>query len=108
MQKLRPLLLLVPFIIIGIISFKPDSKDIEWHKIGRYYINVPDKLPEFNGLYWANKHGDTLDIQPYMSREYQIEVDIDSSEIWDGDRLVGKIPYDSASKFDLLINKDNE
>jgi len=41
-------------------------------------------------------------------RDYQLAVYNDSTQIWDGNRLVATIPYDSASKFDLAINKDNE
>lgn len=109
MQKLKRLLLLVPFGGIAFFSFKPYYKDNDGHRIGKYYINVPDSLPgEYEGLYWASKQGDTLTIQPYLSREYQVELNIDSTEIWDGDRLVGKIPYDSASKFDILMTNDNQ
>lgn len=109
MQKIKPFILFtLLFGAIAFFSFKSTSEGYDGHKIGRWYINVPDSMPPYQGLYWTHRKDDTLTISPYNSREYQIEIDIDSSEIWDGDRLVGKIPYDSTSKLDLLINKDNE
>lgn len=42
------------------------------------------------------------------SRDYQVELGMDSTWIYDGNRLVGVIPYDSTSNFDNLMTKDNE
>lgn len=41
-------------------------------------------------------------------RAYQIELNNDHTVIYDGDRIVGKIPFDSTSHFDKLMMKDNE
>lgn len=42
------------------------------------------------------------------AREYQIELGMDSTYIYDGDRLVGVLPYDSTQSFDKIMMKDNE
>ena len=41
-------------------------------------------------------------------REYQIEVYNDSTVIWDGDRKVATLPYDSTQALDKAINNDNK
>ena len=41
-------------------------------------------------------------------RAYQIELNDSSTIIYDGDRRVGTIPFDSCSQFDRLMLKDNE
>ncbi len=41
-------------------------------------------------------------------REYQIEVYNDSTVIWDGDRKVITLPYDSTQALDKAINLDNQ
>lgn len=108
MQKTKQLLiLLLPFIGVAFIAFKPDFGGRDEHKIGKYYISVPNNMPDYNGLYWAQKQGDTLTIQPYNSREYQIQIDMDSLEIWDGDKLTGKVLL-TGTALDSLITKDNE
>lgn len=40
-------------------------------------------------------------------RDYQIECTMDSMYLYDNQKLIGTIPYDS-SKFSLLIYKDNQ
>jgi len=41
-------------------------------------------------------------------REYQIEVFNDSTVIWDGERHVITLPYDSTQALDKAINNDNK
>ena len=41
-------------------------------------------------------------------RDYQIEVNNDSTVIWDGDRKVIALPYDSTQALDKAINQDNK
>lgn len=40
-------------------------------------------------------------------REYQIVLEEKYTLIYDGDRLVGKLPYDTSQAFDRLLLKDN-
>lgn len=109
MRTIKPAILFaLIFGGIAILSFHPNFERSEKNKIGKYHVIIPEHMPANDGLYWATKKGDEIIISPYNSREYQVELDIDSTEIWDGDRFVGKIPYDSASKFDLLMTKDNQ
>lgn len=68
---------------------------------------MPDSLPKENGLYWTQKQGDTLNVQPYNSREYQIQIDMDSIQVFDGDSLVGRVLL-TGTALDSLITKDNE
>lgn len=42
------------------------------------------------------------------SAEYQITLEEDGAAVYDGQRYVGYLPYDSTSAFDKLMNKDNE
>lgn len=42
------------------------------------------------------------------SREYQIELYNDSTVIYDGERKVGVLLFDSTQAFDKLMIKDNE
>jgi hypothetical protein len=40
--------------------------------------------------------------------EYQVNLEMDSATIWDGDRYVGTLHADSTQAFDRLMIKDNE
>lgn len=40
--------------------------------------------------------------------EYQIRLEMDSAFIYDGDRYVGALPFDSTQAFDKLMIKDNQ
>lgn len=107
MRRFAPSLLLLPFIGIAYMTFKPDFGGHNSNKIGNWYINVPDTLPPYNGLYWSTKKNDTLTISPYNSREYQIQLDMDSLQVWDGDTMIGKVKL-AGTELDSLIYKDNE
>ena len=41
-------------------------------------------------------------------RDYQIELFNDSTQLWDGDRHVATLRYDSTQALDKVINADNE
>lgn len=107
-RSLMPLFLVLVFTGLVLFSFSPRfSSSYDPHRIGKYYITMPDSLPKENALLWANKQGDTLNITPYNSREYQLQLDMDSLQIWDGDKLVGKVLL-IGTELDSLITKDNE
>lgn len=40
--------------------------------------------------------------------EYQIRLEMDSAFIYDGDRYVGALPFDSTQAFDKLMILDNQ
>lgn len=49
--------------------------------------------------------------KPSYRRDYQIEVTQDKMEVWDGDRLVGELPFYDTSNItplDNLIILDNQ
>jgi len=49
--------------------------------------------------------------KPTYKRDYQIEVTQDKMEVWDGDRLVGELPFYDTSNItalDNLIILDNQ
>lgn len=41
-------------------------------------------------------------------RDYQVDITNDSTYIYDGNRLVSAIPFDSCTQFDKVMIKDNE
>lgn len=43
-----------------------------------------------------------------LLRDYQLDINIDSTAIWDGDRKVGTIYNNWNTSLDSLIMKDNE
>lgn len=45
---------------------------------------------------------------PSLSHSYQLDIYDDSTRIFQGDRLVGTIPFDSTSYFDKLMISDNQ
>lgn len=105
MKKTKQLLILIPFIVVAFIAFKPS--DYTEIKQDKYTILLPDPMPLNDGLFWARKQRDTITITPYNSREYQLQIDMDSVQLWKGDKLIGKISL-ADSKLDSLIYKDNE
>ncbi len=101
---MKKILLFIPFIIVAFIAFKP-AGNIEI-KEQKTVVILPSPMPLNDGLFWASKKGDTITISAYNSREYQIELNIDSTEIWNGNKLVGKI-VNGNNAFDSLFAKDN-
>ena len=57
---------------------------------------------------WSDNPGTKKEPNPIQLREYQIEVFNDSTVIWDGDRKVITLPYDSTQALDKAINQDNQ
>ncbi len=53
--SLMPYFLVPIFIGLAIFSFKPEFSNHDVHKIGKYYVNLPDSLPAYDGLYWVYK-----------------------------------------------------
>ena len=56
---------------------------------------------------WSDNPDTKKEPNPIQLREYQIEVYNDSTVIWDGDRKVVTLPYDSTQALDKAINNDN-
>ena len=57
---------------------------------------------------WSDNPETKKEPNPVQLREYQIEVFNDSTVIWDGDRKVITLPYDSTQSLDKAINQDNQ
>ena len=57
---------------------------------------------------WSDNPDTKKEPNPVQLREYQIEVFNDSTVIWDGDRKVITLPYDSTQALDKAINNDNQ
>jgi len=57
---------------------------------------------------WSDNPETKKEPNPIQLREYQIEVYNDSTVIWDGDRKVITLPYDSTQALDKAINNDNK
>ena len=57
---------------------------------------------------WSDNPDTKKEPNPVQLREYQIEVFNDSTVIWDGERHVITLPYDSTQALDKAINNDNQ
>ena len=57
---------------------------------------------------WSDNPDTKKEPNPVQLREYQIEVFNDSTVIWDGERHVITLPYDSTQALDKAINNDND
>jgi len=57
---------------------------------------------------WSDNPDTKKEPNPVQLREYQIEVFNDSTVIWDGERHVITLPYDSTQALDKAINQDNQ
>lgn len=57
---------------------------------------------------WSDNPDTKKEPNPVQLREYQIEVFNDSTVIWDGERHVITLPYDSTQALDKAINNDNK
>ena len=57
---------------------------------------------------WSDNPETKKEAAPIQLRDYQIEVTNDSTVIWDGDRKVITLPYDSTQALDKAINQDNQ
>ena len=57
---------------------------------------------------WSDNPDTNKQPAPEQLREYQIEVYNDSTVIWDGERHVITLPYDSTQALDKAINQDNQ
>ena len=57
---------------------------------------------------WSDNPDTKKEPNPVQLREYQIEVFNDSTVIWDGERHVITLPYDSTQSLDKAINQDNQ
>ena len=57
---------------------------------------------------WSDNPDTKKEPNPIQLREYQIEVYNDSTVIWDGERHVITLPYDSTQALDKAINNDNQ
>ncbi len=57
---------------------------------------------------WSDNPDTKKEPNPVQLREYQIEVFNDSTVIWDGERHVITLPYDSTQALDKAINLDNQ
>ena len=57
---------------------------------------------------WSDNPDTKKEPNPVQLREYQIEVFNDSTVIWDGERHVIALPYDSTQALDKAINQDNQ
>ncbi len=57
---------------------------------------------------WSDNPETKKEPNPIQLREYQIEVFNDSTVIWDGERHVITLPYDSTQALDKAINLDNQ
>ena len=57
---------------------------------------------------WSDNPDTKKQPAPAQLREYQIEVYNDSTVIWDGERHVITLPYDSTQALDKAINLDNQ
>jgi hypothetical protein len=53
----------------------------------------------------ADRANDVHDVK-YM-RDYQIECDSNCSYLYDGNRLVGRLPYSDDDNFSMLVTEDN-
>ncbi len=57
---------------------------------------------------WSDNPDTKKEPNPVQLREYQVEVFNDSTVIWDGERHVITLPYDSTQALDKAINLDNQ
>ena len=57
---------------------------------------------------WSDNPDTKKEPNPVQLREYQIEVFNDRTVIWDGERHVITLPYDSTQALDKAINQDNQ
>lgn len=63
--------------------------------------HVGDKLGVYADMW------EVVEIEKPDFANYQLIMDVDSMKVWDGERYVGAVPYDS-SKISILLTKDNE
>lgn len=100
-------------------AIKNEDIDTLGGKVGRYFIDLPEEIGVHNkNVLAAVKNGDTISIVydegikarvKEITREYQIELKPDGSAwVYDGERLVGKLPYREGESFHDLMSSDNE
>ena len=82
-----------PFEGIGFHAWEQNNSQFIYYKIIEHPTTETETKKEPN---------------PIQLREYQIEVFNDSTVIWDGDRKVITLPYDSTQALDKAINNDND